>query len=156
MHQTSSHSKAMHVKAFTLVLLALTLSACEPTVANRGNILDADKVAEIKVGSSTREEVATKLGSPTQISTFDDKVWYYIGRRTEQVAFLDPAVVQQKAVEVRFDEAGVVTSVNNLDLAEAQDVDPVDRTTPTYGHDDTLIKQLIGNLSHPMPMQTKH
>ncbi len=155
MHQTSYLGKAMRSKIISLFLLAAVLTACEPTVANRGNILDADQLAEIKAGTSTREDVATKLGSPTQISTFDDKVWYYIGRQTEQYAFLDPEVVQQKAVEVRFDDKGVVTSITNLDLAEAQDIEPVDRATPTFGRDDTFIKQLLGNLSHPSPIQTK-
>ena len=31
------------------------------------------------------------------------------------------------------------------------DVAPVERSTPTYGHDNTLIRQLLGDLSHPMP-----
>lgn len=146
----------MRFNAFILVFLALTLSACEPTVANRGNILDTDKLTEIKAGVSTREDVATKLGTPTQVSTFDDKVWYYVGRQTEQYSFLDPEVVKQKAVEIRFDDKGVVASVTDLDLADAKNIEPVDRATPTFGHDDTFIKQLIGNLSHPTPMQTKH
>jgi outer membrane protein assembly factor BamE (lipoprotein component of BamABCDE complex) len=155
MHQTSFHGKAMSLKTLPLLFLALTLTACEPTVANRGNILDAEKLQDIMVGTSTREDVATKLGTPTQVSTFDDKVWYYIGRQTEQYSFLDPEVIKQKAVEVRFDDRGIVTAVNDMNLDEAHDVETVDRTTPTYGRDDTFIKQLIGNLSHPSPMQQK-
>jgi outer membrane protein assembly factor BamE (lipoprotein component of BamABCDE complex) len=156
MHQTSFHGKAMRLKKqFPLLLLTCLLAACEPTIANRGNILDDEKIAEIHAGSSTREDVATKLGTPTQVSTFDDKVWYYVGRQTEQYSFLDPDVIKQKAVEVRFDDKGVVTAVANLDLADAKDVDPVDRATPTYGRDDTFIRQLIGNLSHPTPMKDK-
>ena len=44
-------------------------------MVNRGNMLDADKLAEIKPGTTTREEVATRLGTPTQICTFDENVW---------------------------------------------------------------------------------
>jgi outer membrane protein assembly factor BamE (lipoprotein component of BamABCDE complex) len=155
MHETPSHGKTMRFKLPGLLFLAALLGACEPVIANRGNILDADKLAEIKAGTSTREEVATKLGTPTQISTFDDKVWYYVGRQTQQYSFLDPEVVKQKAVEIRFDDQGVVTTVTDLNLAEAHDIEPVDRATPTYGRDDTFIKQLIGNLAHPTPMQNK-
>jgi outer membrane protein assembly factor BamE (lipoprotein component of BamABCDE complex) len=64
-------------------------------------------------------------------------------------------VIKQKAVEVRFDDKGVVTSVTDLNLAEAQDIQPIERSTPTYGRDDTFIQQLLGNLSHPTPMQAK-
>ena len=138
--------------SFALISL---LAACEPTIANRGNILDADKLAEIKPGTTTREEVATQLGTPTQTSTFDDKTWYYIGRQTEQYSFLDPEVIKQKAIEIKFDDQGIVTAVNDLDLSNAQDVATVSRTTPTYGNDNTLIQQMIGNLSHVTAKQAK-
>jgi len=154
MHQTLRNGKAMRY-SLLLLMLATMLAACTPTVATRGNMLDDESLAEIKAGSSTREEVATKLGTPTQISTFDDKVWYYVGRQTEQTSFFDPDVVKQKAVEVRFNDQGVVSGVKNLDLADARDIVPVDRATPTFGRDDTLIKQLLGDLAHPGLKQTR-
>ncbi len=141
----------MRLKILSTLFVLGLLSACEPTIANRGNILDPDKLAEVTVGTSTREQVAATLGTPTMISTFDDKVWYYAGRQTEQYSFLDPEVLKQKAVEIKFNDEGVVTEVANLDLSEAQNVSPVERSTPTYGNDDTFIKQLLGNLSHPTP-----
>ena len=143
------------MKRIILIGLFGILAACEPTVANRGNILDPEKLADIKAGTSTREDVATKLGTPTQVSTFDDKTWYYIGRQTEQYSFLDPEVLKQKAVEIKFDDNGTVTAVNDLDLSNAQDVDAVSRKTPTYGNDNTLIQQLIGNLGHVSPKTQK-
>ncbi|HEU0117183.1 MAG TPA: outer membrane protein assembly factor BamE [Alphaproteobacteria bacterium] len=147
----------MRPKFSILFVFAGLLAACAPTIANRGNIIDPDKLAEIKSGTSTREEVVARLGTPTMVSTFDDKTWYYAGRNTEQYSFFDPEVMKQQAVEVKFDDQGVVTTVSNLDLSEAKDIDPVDRRTPTYGNDDTFIKQLIGNLSHPIPStDTKH
>lgn len=141
----------MRLKTLSLLSFCFLLAACEPTIANRGNILDPDKLAEVKVGTSTREEVATHLGTPTMVSTFDDKVWYYAGRQTEQYSFFDPIVLKQKAVEVRFNDEGIVTALNDLDLSAAKDISPVDRRTPTYGNDDTFIKQLLGNLSRPTP-----
>jgi outer membrane protein assembly factor BamE (lipoprotein component of BamABCDE complex) len=140
---------AMHRSSrFALLALAVLLlvGACAPKIANRGNILEPEKLAEIKVGESTREECATKLGSPTQVSTFDENVWYYFGRKTEQYSFLDPEVVEQKAVEVRFNDQGVVTALNVLDPSQCRPIDPVGRSTPTYGHDMTFIEQLVGNL----------
>lgn len=141
----------MLMKSLPLLALAALLAACEPTIANRGNILDPDTLAEIKEGASTRDDVATKLGTPTEVSTFDDKTWYYVGRQTQQYSFLDPEVLQQHAIKICFDDKGVVTTITKLDLSQAQDVTPVARSTPTYGHDNTLIQQLLGNLSHPVP-----
>ena len=143
------------MKRIILIGFLSILAACEPTIANRGNILDPEKLAQIQAGTSTREDVATKLGTPTQVSTFDDKTWYYIGRQTEQYSFLDPEVLKQKAVEIKFDDNGTVTAVNDLDLSNAQDIDAVGRKTPTYGNDNTFIQQLIGNLGHVSPKTQK-
>jgi outer membrane protein assembly factor BamE (lipoprotein component of BamABCDE complex) len=141
----------MPLKKIYIIVLAALLSGCEPTIANRGNIIDPEKLSEIKAGASTREEVAANLGTPTIVSTFDDKIWYYAGRQTEQYSFLDPEIMKQKVIEVKFDDQGVVTTIDNLDLSKEKDIDPVDRETPTYGNDDTFIKQLLGNLAHPHP-----
>jgi outer membrane protein assembly factor BamE (lipoprotein component of BamABCDE complex) len=152
MHQSLScgNMKPHFILRFGLAAcVALALGACEPTMANRGNILDADKLTEIKVGTSTREDVATKLGTPTEISTFDDKTWYYVGRQTQQYSFLDPEVIKQQAVEVKFDDKGIVTALNKLDLSGARDIEPAPGATPTYGRNDTLMKQLLGDVAHP-------
>jgi outer membrane protein assembly factor BamE (lipoprotein component of BamABCDE complex) len=145
-------------KTHLLLLGSLALIVgCQPTIASRGNILDLDSLAQIKPGETTREDVAKKLGTPTQVSTFDEKIWYYVGRETEQYSFLDPDVVKQQAVEVDFNDLGVVSNVKKLDLADAGDISPVGRSTPTYGRDDTFIRQLLGDLSHPMPgMKDSH
>ena len=135
----------------SLFLFLAMVNGCAPTVASRGNVLDSDRLAEIQAGTSTREDVATKMGTPTVVSAFDDKIWYYVGRQTEQYSFFDPQVKTQDAVVVRFDDNGVVTEVKRLDLADAYDVEPVDRKTPTYGQDNTFIQQLLGNLSRPVP-----
>ena len=135
--------------------LLMALAACEPTIANRGAILEADKLATLKVGTSTREDVATQIGTPTQISTFDSKIWYYIGRKTQQFSFLDPEILEQKVIEIRFDDQGVVTALQTIDPANTEDIHPVDRRTPTYGNDSTLIQQLLGNLARPTPLGKK-
>jgi outer membrane protein assembly factor BamE (lipoprotein component of BamABCDE complex) len=144
---------SLHMKKTQLITLcaAALLGACEPTVANRGNILDLDTLTQIKPGTTTREDVATKLGTPTSISTFDEKIWYYVGRQTEQYSFLAPDITKQQAVEIDFDDQGIVTAAKKLDLSQAADADPVERSTPTYGQQNTLIRELLGDLSHPMP-----
>ena len=52
--------------------LAALLTACEPTVANRGNILDADKLAEIAAEMDAAEEFAKLAGTSTTSSAFDN------------------------------------------------------------------------------------
>jgi outer membrane protein assembly factor BamE (lipoprotein component of BamABCDE complex) len=141
----------MKKRALLLFSALAALTACEPTIANRGSMLDPETLAQITPGTTTREEVAQKLGTPTALSTFDENVWYYVGRQTEQYSFLSPKVIEQKAVEVDFDDKGIVTALTNLDLSEAADASPVDRATPTFGQKNSLLRELIGDMTHPLP-----
>ncbi len=131
------------------LMVGLTIAACTPTVAKRGNNVDEETLRQIKVGESTREDVARILGSPTQTSTFDDKIWYYIGRRTEQSAFLDPELIEQKIVAIKFTPEGTVEKINQGSDKYAEVIDPISAKTPTYGKEVTIMQQLLGNLGRP-------
>jgi outer membrane protein assembly factor BamE (lipoprotein component of BamABCDE complex) len=127
-------------------LVAIALAGCQPTIDQRGNLPDKNKVAEIEPGVTTKEMVSQILGTPSSVSTFSDKTWYYISRRTEQTAFFEPEVLDQQVVVVAFDEGGVVREVQHLNLADSRPVDPTARETPSAGKELGFMEQLIGNL----------
>src|SRR5437667_11892710 len=79
--------------ALGLVLAVSGLAACSPTVDQRGNLPEPDKLAEIRPGATTRDEVAKILGTPSSTAAFDNKAWQHIIRRTKQVAFCNPDAV---------------------------------------------------------------
>lgn len=129
-----------------LGLLALAGTACAPIVATRGNMADPERLAEIKPGSSRQEDVAGLLGTPSHVGTFDHSVWYYIGQKTEKTAFFQPEVVERRVVVVQFDPQGVVINLKTLDASQGQEVEMVDRATPTSGRELGFLEQLIGNV----------
>lgn len=125
---------------------AVGLSACGNSVQLRGNTPDPEDVAAIEPGVHSRQDIVDLLGSPSTVSTFQDRKWYYIGQKTEEIAFMKPSVIDRKVLVITFDDTGVVEGTTNYSLADAQDVDPVDRETPTEGRDLTLLQQLFGNI----------
>ena len=128
------------------------LGGCEPLSDNNGNIPLAQIVEEVEPGQHTRDDVATMLGNPSTRSTFHrDRTWYYIGKRTETLAFFTPKVLEHKVVEIRFDDRGVVEEVKRYDATTADKVDLVERTTPTRGNEMTLVEQLVGNIGRFNP-----
>jgi outer membrane protein assembly factor BamE (lipoprotein component of BamABCDE complex) len=122
-------------------------ASCSPAVDQRGNLPNPDKLAEIHAGSTTKDEVAKILGTPSSVSVFNnDKSWYYISRRTAQTAFLDPDVLDQQVYIVNFDDQGVVKAVDHKVLEDGKEVTPVARATPAPGRELSFLEQLIGNL----------
>ncbi|AWK86864.1 outer membrane protein assembly factor BamE [Azospirillum thermophilum] len=128
------------------VLLGLAVTGCSPIVATRGNLTDPERVAELQPGQSRRDDVVAVLGSPTSVGTFDQNTWYYIGQKTEKIAFFEPDVIERRVVIVKFDDAGTLREVKKLDETNAQQVEMVERTTPTAGREMTFLEQMMGNV----------
>jgi outer membrane protein assembly factor BamE (lipoprotein component of BamABCDE complex) len=118
---------------------------CSADINVRGNAPDADRLALIKPGAQSREQVIQLLGSPTTISTFDKTTIYYISQRTKVVTFNKPQVLSRKIVEIHFDKNDRVAKIKNYDLSNSRDIALIERTTPTPGRQFTVLQQLLGN-----------
>ena len=126
--------------------MALGLSACESRLNTRGNLLDPERIADIRPGELSRDEVAEILGSPSSITPFGSDTWYYISQRTETFAFFSPKVIESQILVISFNKDGKVVKVDTLGLEQGQFINPIERTTPTHGNKLTVIEQMIGNL----------
>jgi outer membrane protein assembly factor BamE (lipoprotein component of BamABCDE complex) len=134
--------------AAPLLALALGLgtAACSPIVHTRGHMVDSERLAQVRAGQSTADDVLRILGTPTSVGTFDTRSWYYIGQVTERTAFFEPEVVERRVVAIRFESNGVVKEIRDIDKAQGQELEVVDRATPTAGHEMGLLEQLLGNV----------
>ncbi len=135
--------------------LPLAVGGCTPIIANRGNMLDEDRIAQVKTGTSSKNDVFEALGSPSIVSTFDDNTWYYVGQRTVREAFFKPQVTDRKVIAVEFDDTDHVRKVDRIGLDQAVDVEPLTEKTPAVGREITFMEQLIGNIGRPSSKKKK-
>jgi outer membrane protein assembly factor BamE (lipoprotein component of BamABCDE complex) len=128
-----------------LLFAGMFISACTPTTANRGHIIEDEALSDIVAGRDTQRSVVKKIGSPSTISTLDASIWYYIGLTTQKRGILDEEQTSKKVIRITFDEAGKV-----FDVAEItrKDLDiPISKDkTHTGGSKVTLTQQFFGNL----------
>lgn len=134
-----------YTKALLTGLAVISISACTPVTAQRGNLLEDYQLEELKVGETTRSDILRTLGSPTTQSTFNANIWYYIGQETEKHGILDQEVINERIVAVTFDEEGVVAAIEEID-PNRQNIPYARTKTPTHGNDLTFIQQLLGNM----------
>ena len=133
----------------TIFLFGLVVSlaaGCSAKQSTRGNLPTADQIDLITPGVHRREDVRTVLGAPSAVSTFDESIWYYIGRRTSQYAFFERNVLEQQVLIVRFAPEGPVNRISRLDKSDGREVDLVERETPSAGRELGLLEQLFGNI----------
>ncbi len=128
------------------LLIAVSVAACTGKSTTRGNTLDAEKIAEIQTGVQTRDEVAKLLGTPSSVATFDKNTWYYIGKRTEKLAFFHPDIKEQNILMVKFGDDGIVQEIKRYGLKDAREIEPVARATPTRGYERGIVETLYQTL----------
>ena len=129
-----------------LAAASLLMTGCTKAVQVRGNLPDPEVVGEIEPGRHSRRDVAQMIGSPSTVSTFQDRKWYYIGQRTSQYAFYKPEVLERNVFVVTFDEQGRVEETLLYTLEDGQVIKPVSRITETEGEEISILQELLGNL----------
>ncbi len=129
-----------------MLAMAIALAACSPRITNRGNLPRETQLSKIVIGQQSREDVAEILGTPSTMGTFDDRIWYYISRKTEKFAFLDEKVVDQQVVAVYFSDEDIVEAIQRYTTDDLRRIGMIERQTPTAGKELSIFEQLIGNL----------
>ena len=135
--------------ATAVLLLALALPACsvvETPRTARGNKIDPDQLKELVVGTSTKADVSSLLGSPTARATFDENRWLYISELTDVRIGRTPGVLDQKVVVMNFDDGGVLRKVQQLNQDDGKDIAISSRATPSPGSEASFMQQLLGNI----------
>ena len=133
--------------AVAVAAVCLSQASCGLSrIQTRGNLPDPEKVSELKPGKVTKDDILDLLGSPSSVNTFGKETWYYISAVTTQFAFYSVEEVERDIYALSFDERGILQEVKTYGLDDAEDIQVVQRETPTMGRDYSLIEQLIGNL----------
>ena len=140
-----------------LVLAALALGGCENTVDLRGFAATPGSIEKLEVGAQSREDVVRLIGSPSAVATFNPNIWYYISETQEYWAYTKPRISAQKVIQVTFNESGRIEAIKNYDLKDAQNIQMVQRITPTSGKELTILEQVLGNVGRfTGPKQTSN
>lgn len=132
----------------SIAVLGLALTACDPIKTNQGYRLDPEQLAQIEAGVTNKDSVQAIMGSPSSIATFQTEgdAWYYISSKTEHLAFFAKEVTERDIVIVKFDINDTVAEIRNLKKEDGQEIEVVERETPTGGRKLGLLEQLFGNL----------
>lgn len=134
------------LRRFTAVgALLFALAACAASEHVDGQLPNPEKLATIEIGVHTRDDVAKLIGSPSTTPPFDDDSWYYIKRVTQQVAFFEPVLMDQKIVAIIFNKEGTVADIVLYHEEDGHEIAMVERITPTQGRKLSVWEQLLSN-----------
>lgn len=112
----------------------------------RGNRVDPERLGQLVVGTATRADAITVLGSPTARATFDDNTWIYIFEMTKPAIGATNTVRDQAAVVLTFDSKGVLRKTDAKAMKDGYDVTMAAGATPSPGNETTFLQELLGNI----------
>lgn len=136
-------------RARLVVLLAgvaLATGGCTRLRGHQGYVINPDLVNSVQAGVDNRNSVARVLGQPTFASQFDQSEWYYVSRDTRYFAYNRPKPVGETVLRIRFDDKGVVRSIDRTGLEQVAKITPFRKITPTLGRKRSFFRDLFGNI----------
>jgi outer membrane protein assembly factor BamE (lipoprotein component of BamABCDE complex) len=114
---------------------------------DRGYQVDPDTLSQIKVGSTTKEQALSTLGTPSTTSTVGGDAWYYIGQKMHRaLAFTPVQMTDQHVLAIYFDKGGKVSRIANYGMQDGKVFDYVTRTTPTGGQEPDFLRNIMSGL----------
>jgi outer membrane protein assembly factor BamE (lipoprotein component of BamABCDE complex) len=150
MHRRLIKINADAGRGATVIVVALvaSLAACSTgggigQTTYHGYVVSETALEQVPVGSS-RDQVLIALGSPSTTADFGGEVFYYISQtRRRAVAFMPDKVVDQRVLAIYFNEDQTVEQIADYGLKDGKVFDFVTKTTPTRGHDDKFLQQVL-------------
>ncbi|WP_255551788.1 outer membrane protein assembly factor BamE [Erythrobacter crassostreae] len=133
-------------KAALMAGALLALGACSSIRESRGYVVDRVLTQAIQPGIDNQRSVEGTLGRPTFTSQYGEPTWYYISSVTGRKPFVRPRIRTHSVLEVKFDEAGNVASVNRSGVENVVYLQPDGDKTPTLGRERGFLEDLFGNI----------
>lgn len=136
------------------LVLALTLAgACSPVYRNYGYVPLDSELIDVKVGESTKQDVADFIGRPSSMGVMTDSGWYYVGSRFRSNGLYEDREIDRQVLAVSFDQAGIVSNVERFGLERGRVVPISRRITESNIKGVSFLRQLLNNIGRLSPGQ---
>ena len=135
------------IQVFSLFFAAvLLLAGCTIKTQEHGYDFDNESLKNLKVTSSSKEEIKKVMGSPLAVSSLDNNTWYYISLTTKSVAILRPKISHYKVLELKFDKNNKLSEVALYTNDKIKKLDFKQWESPLRGSKNDLLQDFLYNM----------
>lgn len=132
-----------------LLLILLINSSCVYKKIVNGQLPNIDLVKSLEIGKDKKKTVINILGSPSFFGEYEDNSIYYAKIDSKQIAFLNPDVVNQNILQLKFDKNNILKKIYLYNKNDGLKVAMSNLETKTTGKKIGFFEQLLGNLGVP-------
>ena len=138
-------------KLFIFFIISLFVSACTlKKVERHHGVHFLDKKHEkLTVNKSNKNDILELLGSPSTKSTFDNDLWIYIERKTDNssiVRFGSEKILVNNVLLLEINNMGLLESKEFLDLTNMQDLKFSKKITESKYEKNTFVYDFLSSM----------
>ena len=138
-------------KLFILLVLSLFISACTLKKVERhhGVRFLNKKQEKLTVNQSNKNDIIELLGSPSTKSTFDNDLWIYIERKTDNSSltkFGSERIIVNNVLLLDINSMGLLEKKEFLDLTNMQDLKFVEQTTDNQFKKNKFVYDFLSSM----------
>jgi outer membrane protein assembly factor BamE (lipoprotein component of BamABCDE complex) len=136
---------------FIFLIIALFFSACSLKIVknHHGVHFLKKKNDKLIVNKSNKNDILDLLGSPSTKSTFDNDVWIYIERKTENsklIKFGKEKILVNDVLVLEINSMGMLKKKEFLDQNSMQDIKFTEQVTDTQYKKNTFLYEFLTSL----------
>ena len=138
-------------KLFIFIIISLFISACTLKKVEKhhgAHFLDK-KQEKLTVNQSNKNDILKLLGSPSTESTFDNDLWIYIERRTDNSSlakFGSERIVVNNVLLLEINSMGLLETKEFLDLTNMQDLKFAKQITENQYRKKTFVYDFLSSI----------
>ena len=138
-------------KLFILFVLSLFISACTLKKVERhhGVRFLNKKQEKLTVNQSNKNDIIQLLGSPSTKSTFDNDLWIYIERKTDNSSltkFGSERIIVNNVLLLEINNLGLLEKKEFLDLTNMQELKFAEQTTENQYKKNTFVYDFLSSM----------
>ena len=140
-------------KLFIFFIITLFISACTLKKVERhhGVHFLNKKQEKLTVNLSNKNDILKLLGSPSTKSTFDNDLWIYIERKTDNSSltkFGNERIIVNNVLLLEINNRGLLESKEFLDLKNMNNLKFAKQTTENQYSKNTFLYDFLSSLRH--------
>lgn len=137
--------------------LMILLSGCSLLPVNIvGDVPEETRIKAIKPEKHTKEDVVRLLGSPANITLFEEESWIWVQSKEQMRAILPPKEIERNVLVITFKPNESVKRVSQLTLKDSIEVAYDTDETPSHGKDLSIFDEMLGNFGRFAAPKERH
>ena len=138
-------------KLFIFIIISLFISACTLKKIERHHGIHFlnKKQEKLTINQSNRNDILKLLGSPSTKSTFDNDLWIYIERKTDNSSltkFGNERIIVNNVLLLEINNLGLLEKKEFLDLTNMQELKFAEKATESQYKKSTFIYDFLSSM----------